>query len=204
MLQMALSELISSVLQVALYAVVPFVVWLALYRKKEGFFSWIGLNKIEAIDRERFVETVLGVTVMAFALRLFAKLVFSIVDDTQSHFQGLGAMSILPAMIRSIFNTGLSEELLFRGFIGKRLCAKFGFKVGNILQAGIYGLARGAALLTPNIPLMLATAALTGLIGWMVGFMNEKANESGSILPSWYIHSFSSFFSAMLASFNVF
>jgi membrane protease YdiL (CAAX protease family) len=192
------------VLHVALFAIVPLGVWLAFYRKKEGFIGWIGLNKIEAFDRERFVETVLGVTVLALALRLFAKLAFSIVDDTQSHFQGFGAIAILPAMIRSVFNTGLSEELFFRGFIGKRLYAKLGFKAGNAVQAILFGIARGAALRTSNVPLMLATAALTGLIGWMVGFMNEKANESGSILPSWYIHSFSSFFSAMLASFNVF
>ena len=42
-----------------------------------------------------------------------------------------------------MIQTGLSEEILFRGFLGKRLIAKFGFAVGNVVQGLLFGTLHG-------------------------------------------------------------
>jgi membrane protease YdiL (CAAX protease family) len=203
MLQMIWDELISSALQLALLSIVPFAWWLAAARGKEGFAGWIGLKRIEAFDMERFVETLLAVTVLAIAIRLCARFAFSGVA-AQNKFRGLGARGILPALINSVFHTALSEEVFFRGFLVKRISAWLGFAAGNAIQAVLFGLMHGAVLFPLSVPLALTTAGFSGAIGLIMGYMNEKANNSGSILPSWYIHSFSNFFSLMLVCFNVF
>lgn len=46
-------------------------------------------------------------------------------------FSGLGVNGLLPAALYAFVQTGLTEEIVFRGFIGKRLIARFGFAVGN-------------------------------------------------------------------------
>ena len=43
--KMILNELVGAVVQVLLFTLIPFIVWLIFARKKENFFSWIGLKK---------------------------------------------------------------------------------------------------------------------------------------------------------------
>ena len=39
------NELFSSIVQILLFTLIPFIWWLITARKKENFFSWIGLKK---------------------------------------------------------------------------------------------------------------------------------------------------------------
>ena len=39
--------LISSILEILLFSIIPFFWWLARWRKKEGFLSWLGFRRIE-------------------------------------------------------------------------------------------------------------------------------------------------------------
>ena len=49
--------------------------------------------------------------------------------------------SAFPSAFRfGIFQTGLSEEILFRGFLAKRLISRFGFATGNLLQGLVFGI----------------------------------------------------------------
>jgi hypothetical protein len=43
----------------------------------------------------------------------------------------------------------------------------------------------------------------TGLVGWLMGFINEKKAD-GSILPGWLIQSIATIFSGLSAAFGLF
>lgn len=59
---------------------------------------------------------------------------------------GMGAVSVAVLLIHAL-KTGLSEEILFRGFIGKRMMARFDFVSGNLLQELLFALLHGLKLL---------------------------------------------------------
>ena len=42
---MLLNEIVSSIIQILLFSIVPFVWWLITAKKKESFYVWIGLKK---------------------------------------------------------------------------------------------------------------------------------------------------------------
>lgn len=44
---MLVSKIISSIIEIILISSLPFIWWLISAKKKENFFSWIGLKKIE-------------------------------------------------------------------------------------------------------------------------------------------------------------
>lgn len=46
-MELFFSELIGAMMQLMMFALIPFVWWLVTARKKVGFFSWIGLKKIQ-------------------------------------------------------------------------------------------------------------------------------------------------------------
>ena len=42
-----INELVGAIAQVLVFSLIPFIWWMITARKKENFFSWIGLKKIE-------------------------------------------------------------------------------------------------------------------------------------------------------------
>lgn len=54
------NEVISSVIQIVLFALVPFVWWLIAGRKKAGFFEWIGLKWNREKKPDKLILWVLG------------------------------------------------------------------------------------------------------------------------------------------------
>lgn len=61
-------------------------------------------------------------------------------ETATSEFTGLGAAALPAIVVYAAFNTAFPEELLFRGFLLKRLSNKFGFNVANFIQALLFGL----------------------------------------------------------------
>jgi len=102
---------------------------------------------------------------------------------------GLSANSILLLLIIAIFKTSLSEEILFRGFITKRLIGLLGFIKGNVLQATIFGAIHTAlfALITANLVFLIVIFILPTLGAYVSGYLNEKIGN-GSIYPGWISH----------------
>ena len=56
----------------------------------------------------------------------------------------MGWSAFPSAFLFGIIQTGLSEEILFRGFLAKRLISRFGFATGNLPQGLVFGLLHGA------------------------------------------------------------
>ena len=96
--------------------------------------------------------------------------------------------------------TALSEEILFRGFLLKRIQNRTGFKMANAIQAILFGLMHGLpfGLTTKSVGVFLLLTILPGLFGAYQGWLNEK-RCNGSILPSWLLHSCMNLVTAMLS-----
>ncbi|MCL2851623.1 MAG: CPBP family intramembrane metalloprotease [Defluviitaleaceae bacterium] len=81
------------------------------------------------------------------------------------------------------------EEVGFRGFLGKRLIAKFGFAAGNAVQAAMFGLSHNVIGVYLSYGLIQAAGVfmITGIFGWIAGYITEK-KAGGSIVPAWILH----------------
>ena len=199
-----ISALTSALLQLLVVGIITFLWWLIAARKKAPYLTWIGLYRPK-IERTRLFLLVATIALLWIPL-LMGLLLPSFVDtaDTAaSQFTGAGLAAIVPIILYAFIQTGLSEEILFRGFLTKRLSSWMGFSVGNIIQGLLFGLLHGV-LFYQIAGLLGATliGVLTGALGWLFGYMNEKL-ANGSIVPSWIIHSLSNFSVALVAAFNV-
>jgi membrane protease YdiL (CAAX protease family) len=95
-----------------------------------------------------------------------------------------GETSFLLVWLREAVYVALGEEILFRGFLGGWLVRRFGFGIGNTLQALVF--------ILPHLLLLLVSLSLWPVIivqllaGWLLGWLRYCSN---SILPGWIAHS---------------
>lgn len=195
---------VSSVLQVILFSLIPFVWWLISGKKQSNFFKWLGFKKPIINDKKKYI---LGFLLTILLLSIPAFIVIPMFVDTSnmatSQFSGQGSSALIPALIYSIIQTGLSEEIFFRGFLGKRLINKFGYTLGNAIQALLFGLMHGVMFISiAGIVGAIIIIVLTGIVGWLMGWINEKLSE-GSIISSWLLHSCANILASVVAMFNL-
>ena len=200
-----------SISQIVFFSFIPIIWWLLTDRKKENFFSWIGLKKVNG-DYKKIFTCIFIFVFSCIISQVF--LVPNLLPDNvtiQSSYAGKGSSVLIPILLFSMINTGLSEEIFFRGFIGKRLCSKFGFTTGNLIQGLLFGILHGAMLfivITPFKALIitpfkaLIITIITGFGGWLLGYTAEKAS-GGSIIPSCLIHGIGNLILSMLQAFSI-
>lgn len=186
-----IEELIGALLQLVLFAFIPFIWWLVSAQKREVFLSWIGLKRVQFTGKLRVT---LLITLGAIACYgLLTKLVMASVPEgittAGSNFAGMGIAALPAVFVYGFIRTGLSEEIIFRGFLLKRISGKWGFTAGNIIQALLFGALHGVpfGLATQSIWITLIMTLLPGAFGWFQGWLNEK-RAGGSIIPSWLLH----------------
>lgn len=196
--------LVTALTQVLVFALVPFIWWFFTVRKKESFFWWLGLKSVRTSQPGRLMLAMLAAVALFSILSIIiVPALLSQKDLATSGFAGKGSSAMLLALVYAFIQTGLSEEIVFRGFLGKRFISKFGFPAGNIMQALLFGLTHGALFLAVVTPLGVGIITLfTGFIGWELGYLNEKL-AGGSILPSWLLHGLSNFASALAAMYSI-
>ena len=102
---------------------------------------------------------------------------------------GFSGATVVLLGLKALVQTSLSEEILFRGFVAKRLINWLGFTWGNLLQALLFGSVHLLLFIGQefSFPLAIGIVLFTGLGGWTSGFLNERVGN-GSILPSWWMH----------------
>jgi len=197
---------------------IPFIWWLVTARENENFLFWVGLKKVRGSWKliNICIAIFFGLTVITqlyIAPNLMPKGV-----TTQSQYAGSGYSAIIPVFFFSMIQTGLGEEILFRGFLGKRLCARLGFSVGNLLQAALFGILHGVLFfgvisiirsqtdlemsLINSIIVAIVISLFSGLGGWILGYLTEKAS-GGSIIPAWLVHGGGNFLLAMAYAVNL-
>ena len=204
MMSLLISKVVSSVVQIILFTLIPLIWWLVTARKKENFFSWIGLKNTGEAKVSKIFIAMFAVLVPFFVLSAFMLSSIKGVETATSEFTGLGAVAIPAILVYAIFNTALPEEIVFRGFLLKRVSNKFGFTAANIIQSLLFGLMHGVMFFQYVGAVKAVIIILfTGAIGWFMGFVNEKI-ANGSILPSWGIHAIANIFSGLCSAFLLF
>lgn len=190
-MQVFLNECAGAVLQLLLFSLLPFLWWLLAGRKQTCFFPWLGLKK--PVFNGKPVATLLLTLAAAAVYALGTSAAVSGLGDgittAGSSFAGMGISALPAALVYGFIRTGLSEEIIFRGFLLKRVAARFGFIAGNTVQALCFGLLHGLpfGLVTGSVPVAFLLTLLPGAFGWYQGWLNEK-RCGGSILPSWLLH----------------
>lgn len=200
---MLVNKIISSVMQIILFSLIPLIWWLITARKKESFFKWIGLKKIEKENKKSSVVNMLPIAISYLIVSFITIYLIKDIETATSEFAGMGISALLPALIYAIFNTSLPEEILFRGFLLKRIVSKFGYMIANIIQSTIFGLLHGFMFFNVlGIVKTIVIILFTGIIAFAMGYINEK-KANGSILPSWFIHALSNIFASIIAMFSL-
>lgn len=198
---MLLNKIISSIVEIVLICFIPFIWRLITAKKKESFFNWLGFKKID--NKKSTIISVLMISLVFMIVSIFTLYILKDIETATSEFKGLGISALLPALIYAIFNTSLPEEILFRGFLLKRLSNKFGFEIANIIQSTIFGLLHGIMFLNlVGIFKTIIIILFTGVVAYAMGYINEK-KAKGSIFPSWFIHAFSNIFASIVAMFSL-
>ena len=189
-----INETIVAILQILVFTLIPFLVFLIKNKSTNGFLDYIGLKKS---------------TRKANYLAVFACLLFAtpllILTLTNADFKeimvepssitgkfrqmGLGIESFSILIIIAIFKTSFAEEILFRGFIAKRLISNIGYQKGNLLQAAIFGVIHTAlfALITSNVIFLIVIFIVPSIGAYVSAYLNEKIGN-GSIIPGWISH----------------
>ncbi|AKC86433.1 hypothetical protein WQ53_06275 [Pseudoxanthomonas suwonensis] len=176
------------------FTAIPFFYYLARYRRAKGFLDYVGLRK----PRRR---TMLHATLfaLAFVLPVLSLLYFlpgardvvsgpnTVIGGLKAH--GLSGAAVALLVCKAFVQTSLSEEILFRGFLAKRLIHRLGFVSGNLLQALLFGLVHLLVFIGQEFSVAVAAGVVlfAALGGWVNGYLNERLGN-GSILPSWWLH----------------
>jgi membrane protease YdiL (CAAX protease family) len=203
-MELFIQYIISSVVQIILFTLLPFIWWLITARKKSSFFEWIGLKKMTGTKENKTFLYIIGTAVAFTVLAVFMLMMSAGVEMATSDFAGLGAAAIPAILIYAVFNTSLPEEIIFRGFLLKRISSRFGFAAGNLIQSLIFGLMHGVMFFSSMGFVKAAIVTVfTGAIAWSMGYINEK-KAGGSIIPGWMIHAFANIFSGLCTAFLIF
>ncbi len=185
-----MTSIVSALAQFLLVLALAGIAYLAFGRKRKSFGQFTGLYP--APPRSILFGALLGV---AFALLIFAvpgsaealRSPGTVTGDAVR--TGVNGSVIVALIATALIKTSLTEELLFRGVIGKQLIGWLGFGIGNAIQAALFGAAHLLLLLAPDVTtgFAIGMVVFTGLLGWVNGWLNEKYG-GGSILPGWAAH----------------
>jgi membrane protease YdiL (CAAX protease family) len=96
---------------------------------------------------------------------------------------GLSGLAVSMALLYGVFQTGLAEELLFRGLIAGSLARRLRFAWANLLQAVIF--------LAPHLLVLLVMPELWRVLPLVFAgalFAGWLRVRSGSILGPWVVH----------------
>lgn len=200
---MFISQVLSAALQVILFSLIPLIWWGITARKKEKFFSWIGLKKPQSENMKRDVLYIAGIIILFFAIGQLALHIRGDMEASDLPYKGMGAAAIPAIIVYALAQTSLSEEILFRGFIMKRLQAKFGFMPAAVITSVVFGASHlaivwGQASVIAGAVLVIYPMLMAFVLAWI----NEKRFD-GSIIPSWIIHGTLNTLQSILTAFVV-
>ncbi len=189
-----INEIIQAIVQIVIFTLIPFLVYLIRNKSMKGFLEYIGLkkstskaNSLALLSCFIFLAPML---ILTFTSDSFREIMF----DTNSitgklRAMELGAFTIIILLTIAIFKTSFAEEIFFRGFIAKRLISKFGFQKGNIFQSLIFGILHSVlfAAITTNVLFLSLIFIFPTIAAYIFGYLNEK-KANGSIIPGWIGH----------------
>lgn len=188
------NALIGTIIQILVFTSVPFFIYIIKKKPAKRFFEYIGLKQSTKKANLWAVVSCLLIAAPVLILTVTSSEFKEIMIDPNSitgqfRQSGFGINTLTILLITALFKTALAEEILFRGFIAKRLTSFLGFVKGNLTQAAIFGILHAAlfASITQN-PVFLLIIFLMPAIGAYINvYLNEQL-ANGSIIPSWISH----------------
>ncbi|MFY0688263.1 MAG: CPBP family intramembrane metalloprotease [Cyclobacteriaceae bacterium] len=189
-----IDEIIGAILQIIVFTLIPFLVYLIRKKTAKGFFNYIGIKRSSAranywaiLACLLFAGPLLILTTFNGEFREIMMEPTSITGKFSA--MGFGVESVVLIVIIAVFKTSFAEEILFRGFVAKRLISLMGFNSGNLLHAAIFGIIHTAlfVLITSNLFFLIVIFVVPSLGAYVSAYLNEKM-ASGSIIPGWISH----------------
>ncbi len=211
-MELVVSSITTAIVNLIVFSLIPFVWWLIRHRKETGFFQWLGFYR-PRLKSKWWVLVIFAVLYYFFYNFDFTQLIdpatLEYVENSDAvsanAFAGIGAAAILPALIENFIANGVAEEILYRGFLCKRLCGKLGTGAGIVLQAVLFGLMHNILYMIVGLDVGLwyhiLTFVFTGMGALLLGWLNEKI-YNGSIIPSIVLHGAGNFIATMLVAFS--
>ncbi len=189
-----INEIISTVLQIFAFSLIPLVVWMVKNKSVKGFFHYIGLKASNRRANLLAVGLSLVFTLPILLLVILNEDFLAIMAHPESmtgkfKLMGFSFSALLLVLITAIFKTAFSEEILFRGFLAKQLIRWLGFRSGNLLHAVLFGALHTAVFLSisNNVLFLIIIFFFPALGAYLQTYLNEKVAQ-GSILPGWIAH----------------
>lgn len=185
------NQFVSAVLQVLLLTALPFLWYVLRNRKTAGFFGWLGLKPAARAPVRELGAVFAGLTLVTLLpywyLWRTGSLTYSGFTVDSYRESGWSVQTALVVLIWAVLQTSLSEEIFFRGFLGKRLGAALGWRAGTAVQAALFGAIHLPAVWGRGVLPAAVVFLLTGGIGFALGWLCQRKAE-GSILYGWAIH----------------
>lgn len=189
-----IDTLINAVKQVLIFAFLPFIVYLIREKKIYGFFVYLGLRRSTIKANLYAILLMLVLASPTLILVAIDESFKEILHDPKSvtgslRSMGFGLEAIFTLIFTAIIKTSLSEEILFRGFVAKRLIAVTNFKVGNTIQAILFGAIHTLLFMfiTDNTLFLIIIFVIPTLGAYVKVYLNEVL-ANGSIIPGWIAH----------------
>lgn len=204
-----INEILNAVIQILVFSLIPFLVYLAKTKKIKGFFNYIGLKKSTKKANLLAIPVSLIFLIPPLCLSFFNDDFRKIMTDPATmtgkfRTMGFGAEPLIIILTAAIFKTALAEEILFRGFIAKRLISKMGYLWGNVIQSFIFGLLHLLLfiMITGNVFFLIFIMIFASLSGYLCAYLNEK-QANGSIVPGWIAHGLANIISYSVIGFLI-
>lgn len=211
-MSLIISSIQTVIVNLIVFSIIPFLWWFFRHRNKTGFVRWLGFYRPK-LQSSWWVLAVFAVVYWFFYNFDFMQLVdpatLEYIEGSSAvaanAYAGIGAAAVVPALLENFIGNGVAEEILYRGFLCKRLCGKLGRVPGIILQAVLFGLMHNVLYLLAGLDVGIwyhtLTFVFTGAGALLLGWLNEKI-FNGSIWPGIILHGAGNFISTMLVAFS--
>ncbi|HAS41987.1 MAG TPA: hypothetical protein DCS93_16010 [Microscillaceae bacterium] len=186
-------QLINTLLQLLAFAFIPFLVYVIRYKTVTGFLDYIGLKN--STRKANLIALMLSIIPMIpFLMFIDNEAFLAIMKDPKTVTgklaqMGVGVEAGGTLLLIALVKTSFTEEILFRGFVAKRLAAWLGFKAGNFVQALLFGAIHLVFFLeiTSQVLQLALAFILPTAFAYIIFIVNEK-QANGSIIPGWIAH----------------
>lgn len=205
-----INELISAVLQIAIFSLIPFIVFLFRKDKQISFKEYIGFTtpsafsvKLSVAISLAFLSTAIAMLFMDENMRMIMLEPPSVTGKLRA--MGLGSNTVIVLLVIALFKTSLAEEIFFRGFIAKRLMDWLGYFKGNVFQSLIFGILHLVfffALTKASIGVLAFIFVMSTMGAWFIGLVKVKY-ANGSIIPGWIAHGLGNTLSYSIVAFII-
>ena len=103
--------LLSAVIQILFFTLLPFIWWLVTARRKSPFLEWIGLKPLKETGSQKTWLWILLGSIFFLVFSIFVLYAIRNLETAMSRFSGLGFKALPSILIYSIFQTALPEEM---------------------------------------------------------------------------------------------